>query len=205
MDGPIDLGCSDPCVALANRVQQQNNMIEELQETVRELTSRLRILEKLSKPTKMRREVLPWLQETVRPAHSYLTLIRQHAERDNLLLTLQRQGLSAATMALWTKVYRLDDPDCPLRSFNISLLNLYGYDGNEWKKIGPDEFRLLRQASEKWFMRAIKAEYPDGSEGATQLLEKVLNAAADASKLRTRLANYLRRSLKEIKVYEFEP
>lgn len=195
----------EPMMALAHRIQNQNTIIEDLQETVRELTSRLRILEKLSKPTKMRREVVPWLQETVRPPNSYLSVVRNHAERDNLLLTLQRQGLSAATMALWTKVFRLDDPDCPLRSFNISPLNLYGYDGKEWKKVGPDEFRLLRQASEKWFMRAIRAEYPEGSEGATQLLDKVLNAASDASKLRTRLANYLRRSLKEIKVYEFEP
>jgi hypothetical protein len=198
MEDPLESG-------LAKRVNAQSKQIEGLQGTLRELQDRLRLLERLNKPTRTKKEVISWLSETVPRGPSYLDTIRLFAVRDNLLLILERQGLGPAMMSLWTRAFARDDPGCPLRSFNISPLNLYGFNGKEWEKVTPEGFRTLRQASEQWFLRAIRAEHVDGSGAATQLLQKVLNASSDTSKLRPRLVNYLRRSLKAVKIYEFEP
>jgi hypothetical protein len=178
--------------------------MQALQEDVRELQNRIRLLERLVQPTKVRRGLLEWLRET-KPPVSYLDTIRRQADRGNLLLVLQQQGLPAAMMALWTKVYQPDDPDCPLRTYNIAPQILYGYDGNDWVKITAIEFKTLHQVTEQWFYRAIRAEHGEGTEAATAAMQRILNSSSDTSKLRPRLSTYLRRTLKEVRIYEFEP
>ena len=177
---------------------------ESLLERVKDLENRVRLMERLHTPIKIPRGILDWLSETQPSCPHYLEVIRECTDHSSLIRTLQRQGVNAATMALWTKVYVPGSPDCPLRCYDVSPHNLYAFTGT-WTKIGPREFSAIHRTTEQWFLKAIKSEFVDGSEGATQLLQKILHASSDPTKQRARLCTYLRRSLKAVKVYEFEP
>jgi len=179
---------------------------ERLQTEFRALKMRVALLERLTSPTRTRRSVLDWLQnDNPAPRLSFTDVIRTHDPDDNLLPVLQSQGLTKAVFALCSHALQPGAPECPLRSYDLAPSTLYGYDGSAWIKIGPAELTALRRQCEQWFMRAIRAEHAPGSETGSLLLQKILTGSLDTKTLRGRLAGYLRRTLKEVRIYEFEP
>lgn len=181
--------------------------MEEALARIKDLENRVKVLEKMGTPTRVKKEILPWLAQTLTECPKYVDAIKTcstPAIRASLLLTLRKQGLTAAIMALWTHVFTKGAPECPLRCYELSPSTLYGFDG-EWKKMGIQDYGTLVRASEQWLIRAIKAECPEGSEMSSTLFGKVVNVAADAPRLRSRLCKYLKQSLKSITTYEFEP
>jgi len=180
--------------------------MEEALTRIKELENRVRVLENMGTPTRVRQDILPWLAQTVTECPTYVDAIKTcstPAIRASLLLTLRKQGLTATIMALWTHVFIKGAHECPLRCYEMSPSTLYGYDG-EWKKMSPRDYGMLVRASEQWLIRAIKAECPEGSEMSSLLFGKVVNSPADAPRLRTRLCKYLQQSLKSIRTYEFK-
>jgi len=177
---------------------------EQMMERIKNLENRVRLLERMTTPTKVKKGVLTWLGETATECKPFATVIRECTMRADLLLTLKKQGLTSAIMALWTRVFVKGAADCPLRSYSLSPSTLYGFDG-EWKKMDQVSFGVLMRASEQWFIRAIMAECAEGSEVGSALFAKVIDSSADTPRLRSRLCTFLRQTLKEVRMYEFEP
>jgi len=181
--------------------------MEQVLARIKDLENRVKVLENMGTPTRVKQEILPWLEQTVTECPKFVDAIKAcstPAIRASLLLTLRKLGLTAAIMALWTHVFNKGAPDCPLRCYALSPSTLYGFDG-KWKKMSPQDYGTLVRASEQWFIRAIKAECPEGSEMSSVLFGKVVDSSADAPRLRSRLCKYLKQSLKSITTYEFEP
>ena len=181
--------------------------MEQVLARVKDLENRVKVLEKMGTPTRVKQEILPWLAKTVTECPPYAEAIKRcttPAIRTDLLGRLKKQGLTATIMALWTHVFTKGAAECPLRCYALSPSTLYGFDG-EWKKMGQQEYGTLVRASEQWIIRAIKAECAEGSEMSAMLFGKVVNSSADAARLRSRLCRYLQQSLKSIRTYEFEP
>jgi hypothetical protein len=184
----------------------QPTAVQELQARVHQLEQQVSMLLKMAQPAKIRRGVIEWLNEQHHNLpHSYTDLIRAKPVCHGLLQTLQKQGIQAATMALWSGLFDASNEMCPLRCYDLAPSVLYGFDGKEWIRVTPVDFKRLVQVSEQWFLRAIKAEYPHGGDTAHNLSKKIFDSSPDNSKLRTRIANFVKRSLKSIKIYEFEP
>jgi hypothetical protein len=179
--------------------------METVYQRLRELESRVRLLEKMTVPTKVRRGIPDWLNETYPDVPTASEVIKGCKDRGNLVTVLRTQGLGNAMMALWTKVFVPDAEDCPLRCYNTAPLNIYAIADGNWAVMGPREFELLTRVSEQWLLRAIAAEHGEKSDTAMMLREKVLNPSCDITRLRTRLGGFLRRTLREVKQYEFEP
>jgi hypothetical protein len=179
--------------------------MESVLQRLRELESRVRLLERLNTPTKVRRAIPEWLNENYSDVISSSDVIKGCNDRDNLISVLRTQGLNNAIMALWTKVFIPDAEDCPLRCYNVAPLNIYTIVDGKWIVMGPSEFKMLNRVSEQWMLRAIATEHGEKSDTAMMLREKVLNPTCDMTRLRTRLGAYLRRTLREVKEYVFEP
>jgi hypothetical protein len=179
---------------------------EKLQEKVHHLERQVNLLMKMSNPTKVKREVIDWLNEEQKGLpYSYLDMIKNKAVSNGNLQALKKQGISVAIHSLWTSVFDPSSTECPLRCYDLAPTILYGYDGEKWIRMTPADFKMLVQVSEQWFLRAILAEYPNDSDTAPKLRKKIFESSTEHSKLRTKIANFVRRSLKSIKIYEFEP
>ena len=180
--------------------------VEELQARVHQLEQQVSMLMKMAQPTKVRRGVIDWLNEQHNHIpRSYTEAVRAKPVTGELLQTLKKQGIQCAIMALWSSIFDASDDNCPLRSYDLAPSTMYAYNGDDWVRMAPADFKRLIQVSEQWFLRAITAEHPHGGDSAEELRQKIFSSSADSSKLRTRIGNYVRRSLKSIKIYEFEP
>ena len=180
--------------------------VEELQARVHQLEQQVSMLMKMAQPTKIRRGVIEWLNEHQSDiANGYTDVVRAKPVTGELLQTLKKQGIQCAIMALWSSIFDAADAACPLRSYDLAPSTMYAFNGEDWVRMTPADFKRLIQVSEQWFLRAITAEHPRGGDSAEELRQKIFSSSADSSKLRTRIGNYVRRSLKSIKLYEFEP
>ena len=182
------------------------NLVQELQARIHQLEQQVAMLLKMTQPLKVKRGVIDWLNEEHNDLpDSYTDVIRAKPASHGLLQILQKQGVQAAIMSLWSGIFNASDAACPLRCYDLAPSIIYGFDGQKWIRMGPTDFKCLVQVSEQWFLRAIKAEYPNGGDTAEILSKKIFDASPDSSKLRTRIGNFVKRSLKSIKIYEFEP